>query len=293
MSSQPKIVVRSYGRSKEVLGHTLQFLRSQERLDLSSALYMVVHEDQAREYEAEIKDFPLAGFIVKDKKGGHESIKAAHRFFPEGEPILFMDDDFLEIFHYEQLVNKGRVPLRNLVDYVEDAFRTCAEKGVGLWGANFTNNFLYKKGSPFKEIKPAHICGAFFGGFNEPLLCTEQAHEEDRIRGSRYIERDGGTLIYNWWGAPAPVLAGGMQQDRAQGTKELCEAASRNEPSYAKICTEPYFLEAEGYWTSRFKNKTRLRKILRLKEVRWSGFFQKDPDENPALKTNLLEIFSE
>jgi hypothetical protein len=253
---------------------------------------MVVHEEQAKEYEAELKDFPLAGFIAKDKKGGHESIKAAHRFFPEGEPILFMDDDFLEIFHYTKLINKGRTPLRNLADYIEDAFRTCTEQKVGLWGANFTNNFLYKNGSPFKEIKPAHICGGFFGAFNESLICTDQAHEDDRIRGSRYIERDGGTLIYNWWGSETPILGGGMQQDRVQSTKDLCEEARRTEPSYAKVCTEPYFLESEGYWTTRFRSKTQIRKILPLKEVRWSEFFQGNQDSSPKPSADVLEIFS-
>lgn len=294
MTNSFKIVVRSYGRAAHIAKHTVGFLNRQEGLDTSSNLFLVVHRDQVKEYEEALKECSVAGFIVKDKKGGHESIKAAHRFFPEGEPLLFMDDDFIEIFHYEKLENRGRRPLRSIVNYADDAFRTCAENGIGLWGVNLTNNFLYKKNSPFKEIKPAHICGGFFGGFNESILCTEQAHEEDRIRGARYIVRDGGTLIYNWLGAPAPLLEGGMAQDRSGGTRELCEEAFRTEPAYAKICSDPFLHKSEGYWTVRFKNRTQLRKIIRLKEVRWSGFFQEDPDPVRAVPgPDLLEMFSE
>tara|TARA_R100000329_G_scaffold144040_1_gene128487 strand:+ start:790 stop:1689 length:900 start_codon:yes stop_codon:yes gene_type:complete len=285
------IVVRSFGRADLIKQMTLKVLAEQKDLSLDKDLYLVVHTDEVKEYERTLKDFPIADLIVKTKKGGHESIKAAHKHFPEGEPLVFLDDDNIGFQHYQKLDAKAETRMLNLGEYIEDAFLTLSNYSWGSWTANLITNFHWMKGKPWKEFRPYHMAGGFWGAYNSSLIPTNTAHEDDRVRTARYIEKYGGCLVYNWIGSKGfeRTVSGGMQSsgDRANEkarymkTWGICKHLHRTDRLYHKYHTEPYYKKSTGYWTVRLKSITQMRKLRHFKHYKWSNYFQgpQNPDK--------------
>lgn len=296
------IVVRSYGRAEFIRQMTLKVLEAQKDLNLEKELFLVVHESEVGEYEKALRDYPHAGLIVKTEKGGNNSIKAAHEYFSEGEPLVFLDDDIPVLKHYvEEPSKESLTELTNLGAYIEDAWQTLQKTGLGRsWTATTLSNTAWTQGKPWKEFRPHIMWGSFWAAYNSPLILTDFAHEDDRVRSAKYIEEFGGTLVYNWlWskGGGLPIR-GGMQSSgdrasldqRAARTLEVCQHLLENDPLYRKYHTQPRFREKEATWSVRQKSITAVSKIRPFQHVTWSTFFQAQPDEERDL---VRELFGE
>lgn len=278
------IVVRSFGRAGLIKNMTLKVLSEQKDIDLAKDLWIVVHKDEVYKYESALKDFPKRGFIVKTKKGGHESIIAAHKHFPEGEPLVFFDDDMIELSHYEKLDPKGLKKLQTLGSYCENAWSTLEKYGWASWTASLITNFFWMRNKPWKEFRPHLMCGGFWAAYNSNLIPTRNAHEDDRVRTARYIEKYGGTLVYNWICSSGfeRTVAGGMQSsgDRSSAkarymqTYGICKHLHRTDRLYHKYHGEPYYKKSTGYWTVRQKSITSIKKIRPFRHRKWSNYFQ-------------------
>lgn len=289
-----KIVVRSYNRSDLIQERTLKFLAAQRDLDLAKNLYIVVHESEKELYERALQGFPKAGFIVKTVKGIHQSVLAAHRFFTPGERLVFMDDDIESLQYFNgALTKEARLDLDVFGRFAADAFRTLDDIGIPTcWSVSVVSNLMFKQGKPFKEFRPHHVCGPLWGGFNSETITTSQGHDEDRIRTARCIQDFGGVLIYNWlsatnWGTENPggmahERGGAEKQARIEKTRELCYHLWENDPLYRKYHFEPSFNENTGCWTTRLLPISTIRKLREFKHLKWSGFFQNEPDEEEA-----------
>lgn len=294
-----KIVVRSYKRADSILDHTLKFLSLQKDLCLEDQLYVVVHASEEDLYKKALQEFPYKSLIVKSEKGAHKSVEAAHHYFPLGEEILFLDDDMPVLLHFpERPEGSSLEPIECLGRYAEDAFQTLAQGNVGeSWTARFSTNSFWVRGLPWKEFRPFHLLGGFWGALNSPRILTKIAHEEDRVRTARMIEDFGGVLVYNWFSAQRTtdflpkgkrqLRAGGMSSDRtdgfssvAEGTKHACERVQELHPLYQKYYEPPAIEEVEGavIWTAKIKNLNQIRKIRPSHRVKWSVPFQKEQD---------------
>ena len=300
--SKPKIIVRSYKRSHLIQERTLRVLGNQKDIDLSSQLYIVVHKSEVGEYEKALQDFPKAGFIVKKEKGGHKSIEAARRFFAEGEKLLFLDDDIPEITHYVgQPSAEAGEPLDCLGRYMDDAFSTLDRIGAASWTVKFLSNLLWMSKKPWKQFRPHHMSGNFWGAYNSDLFLTDWAHEDDFLRCARYIEEYGGTLVYNWFTSKGndDILPGGMQSSGDRGenilerTKEICDEIWESDALYRKYCYPPSLQAYRGVYTSKLRPISSIRKIRPHKTTSWSGYFQEKPDssETDAVEKSFNQIF--
>lgn len=121
-----KIVVRSHARSQTILDQTLALLRQQQDLDLSRSLYLALHREDVPDYERVLKDYPHAGLIIGNERGGHSRTNDACDYFPEGEPLLFMDDDGSPSVEWPgPPVTTPKRPWTNLSRYASDPERSC------------------------------------------------------------------------------------------------------------------------------------------------------------------------
>lgn len=275
-----KIVVRSYGRANLIRNKTIRFLEEQKDLNLEDSLYIVVHESELALYEESLREVKKAGFIVKKKPGANESVRATREFFPVGTPIFFMDDDLTSLLHFEETPNKANSKkLDCLGKYLEDAFTTLKEIGAESWTVSNARNFFWVAGKPWKEFRPTLMIGGIFGAFNSDLLLTKYGHEEDQERSSRYVEHFGGALIYNWVldGEVDDRFDGGMQlsADRASvdRTFAICQDLWDTDESFRKYHNPPAVNKYLGFYTTKLKSITQIRKLRPFEHRIWSEFF--------------------
>lgn len=277
-----KIVVRSYKRSDTILQKTLRVLRAQKDLDLEDCLYVVVHQDERSAYEAVLKNFPHAGLILKSQRGCHNSVKAAVEHFPDGEKIIFLDDDIDKIMHMDRPLGTY-VPLDCLGRYASDAFSTASKVGCSLWSVSQIQNSLWVSQKPWKEFRPCPIAGGLWGAYNSPHLVTEFAHEEDTVRACRLFAKEGGGIIYNWiYFKSKAQNPGGMQTSGDRGAKDevkaFVEHLFQTEPEYRMFRKGPVWLKSFDNWSSRLKSVNTIQKLRPFSYRSWSSFFQQDED---------------
>lgn len=304
-----KIAVRSYGRSDSILKKTLGFLQSQKDLDLANQLVLAVaDEDEYEKYKNALgnniyqEQFPIKDIIIT-ARGGFAATNGLINYFPEGEQVIFMDDDISSVKGYTDIMDKdSRYEVNDIGRYFTYAFEKFEDCPFGF---DFTPNLMFKQGKPFAEFKMRKIGGAWWGAYNDKkLLKTAQSHEDDNIRSAKALKKFGGVGAINWLVATTAVgiNIGGMQAsgDRGDGTKE---SMSRSEKTKAACWSaldikevaefyqnEPVFIESMNFWSLRLKNIRELRKMYPLnQEIKWSGYFQHVPD--PSDSTQSLDEF--
>jgi hypothetical protein len=289
-----KIAVRSYGRSDSIVKKTIGTLLEQEDLDLGRQLVVAVTQEEYADYKFALEAAPLLDLIIVPK-GGHNATNGLIDYFPEGEQIIFMDDDISNVKHYTDIYdNSSRVAtkcLGSIFGYGFDRF-SCAPFGI-----DFTPNLMFKQGKPFAEFKLRKIGGAWWGAHNSGSLKTLQSHEDDNIRTARALHDHGGVGSINWLVATTAVGTnkGGMQSSgdrgtdgRADQTKSACLRALEEPYVRSYYQYDPVFIDSMNFYSLRLKNIRELRKQFPLsKELRWSGFMQDKPDDSE----NTLEDF--
>lgn len=301
-----KVIVRSYGRPNKIRDMTAKFLEIQTDIDLEKSLYFVVHESELSLYEESLKEVKKAGFIVKTKKGGNESVRAAREYFADGTPLVFIDDDLISLVHFEdkpQKNNKKRLDC--LGKYIEDAFKTLSEIGAESWTISNSRNPFWISGKPWKEFRPSLMIGGFWGAFNSDLLLTRFSHEDDQERTSHYIEKFGGTLIYNWVldETPDERFDGGMQlsADRAsvERTLAIIQELWETDESYRKYHNPPSLNKHFGLHTSKLKSLTQIRKMRPFTHRIWNSYFSEEcvvsgqivEEKKAEEKISVLDLF--
>lgn len=290
-----KIVVRTYKRSDSILKNTLGVLEKQSDLDLAKDLILVVADkEELSSYTSVLKDYPVSDYIVSGI-GGNVAINAAVDYLPEGEPVVFMDDDISDVKIWTDISNpKSKVDMTTLGNCYRYIFDQMSTSKLGsLFGVYSAANWTFKQNMPFFEFKPRQIGGMWWGGYNSSLMKTPMAHEDDNIRTAKYIQQDGGVYSFNWILASSKIglNPGGMQMsgcrsdsdDRKAKTYDMCLQALEI-PEVAKFFeNSPIYKDSMEFYTLKMRNIRELRKLLQNKEQKWSTYFQPQPDKNSSL----------
>lgn len=293
-----KIVVRSHARSQTILDQTLALLRQQQDLDLSRSLYLALHREDVPDYERVLKDYPHAGLIIGNERGGHSRTNDACDYFPEGEPLLFMDDDGSPAVEWPgPPVTTPKRPWTNLSRYASDAFATIDKGYAGAFGfCHGTNparhSFYWKGKTPFKDASHRPVVGNFWGAYNDrAMIKTPYGHQDDNIRTARYMQRYGNNLHYHWIGMrELDNNPGGMQSPdsgdrgnestRREVTKTVCETILRDMPEVATAFEGHFLMEKRNYHSLRFRPRAQLQRMSGVRQThRWSTYFAPEPDE--------------
>lgn len=261
------IAVRSYDRATMFVERTWAMLNKQIGMDLKNRLYIFVASDEQKTlYEDALKGKDYNRIVVGPKGGNHIN-KFMSEYFEVGQNILFLDDDHLGFFEYNDLSGDADPDLgaTNMLKYVEDGFKTIEEYGIsGFIFRNIQNAFWLKK-AHFKEIKPFFFYGGCYGLKNDRNLMTTQfAQCDDCERTAKILEKDGHVLVYNWAGIVFKKgkdygsNAGGMQSsgDRADGRiDQEVQKLYADTPIIQKYFEEPIYKKEINAFDLTFKRQ--------------------------------------
>jgi hypothetical protein len=277
------IACRTYARSAVFPQKTYRML---EHNGLTDRLYIfVANKEEKALYEAALAGKPYAAIVV-GRLGGAEAIRAICAHFPRGQRIVFMDDDLDRFFDFTK-DGTFRSDSSALAKYLEDGFATLDQVGRGAFTFSFLKNKFWLKDKPFKEFRPATLAGNFFGTYNEPeMITTKFAHGDDLVRTTRYLDRDGGILVYWWAGFDTRYgkEEGGLQasgnrgKDRLKHTGDISRTIYAAEPLVRAYANPPAQEKDNPFVSMKLKHLPQLRKILEERgvshpEYRWDTWF--------------------
>lgn len=153
-----QIAIPSYKRAELLKKVSLKTLE-RYGADKKRITIFVANEDQAKEYQRVILDYP----IVVAEIGQLNAYRFYHRhFYPEGTPLLNLDDDIYDI---RQRNDADKLePYDGTIDeLVELGFGLCEKSGSKMWGINPVNNAYFMK--DWAVIGLRYICGNFYGNY--------------------------------------------------------------------------------------------------------------------------------
>jgi len=172
------------------------------------------------------------------KKGLVQQREFIMHQYPEGQAIVFLDDDI-------QSVDLSLSTFRTLDSFLKEAFAFTKKNNAYIWGVYPVFNPFFRK--PRKEIETClnYIVGAFYGILNRktiPLTLTKNGQKEDVERSIRYFKKDGIVVRFNKIGFVTKYYGkeGGLGtfEDRLVPMKEASLRLKRAFPEYGEIKTK-------------------------------------------------------
>ena len=112
-----------------------------------SRIYIFVAEDEYAEYSASFPDYQ----VVVGELGLIHQRTAIQNYFPEGQHILFVDDDILEL----DLLGKS------LNYFINEAFDKCVNSGSHLWSVYPVWNKFFRIKRPYMTTHLSFCVGTF------------------------------------------------------------------------------------------------------------------------------------
>lgn len=222
-----KIIIPSFKRTDIIKSHTLKCIYES---DLKRDIYVFVADEEERiAYEESLANFPEIKIIV-GVRGIPNQRNFIQKYFPEGEKLLFIDDDIKRIVGMEP---SGKiVKAKKLDEFIEKAFDTTEKLNLKMFGINSTTSNLEMKQTV--SVGLIYLVGNFYGLINTHKVLVDEglaiktrkdykAGKESHERALLMFKRYGGVAKFRsfgvdskYWGTP-----GGHQISRnAEGEKE-------------------------------------------------------------------------
>ena len=276
-----------------IMNMTIGELLKQKDLKLSDQLVLVVANKEEQKKYLNVLDTNNVPFndIIISGIGGHRATNKAIDYFPEGEPLIFMDDDIKNIKHWTNMKENEIESCNILGQYYNKIFDILAsgKTPATSFTVDYTSNWLFKVKKPFMETRPRRLGGVWWGGYNQEEFFTSHAHEDDNLRTSQVLDKDGVSLSVNWLAATTNYgkTRGGMQSSGDRGidesgrlseTKESCLSALES-PQVAKYFeSEPVLNKQAGVYTLKMKNQHELKRMRAYDHLKWNDYFQDNPE---------------
>jgi hypothetical protein len=281
-----KIVIRTFDRADSIQKKTLAELMKvyDEKFEIHLVL---ANKDEQIKYKTVIDTYPIKDVIISGL-GANVARNAAIDYFPDGEPLVFMDDD---ISNMQMLKHSGLpkeiIPL-DFIGVFDYAFSKMNEQNVSALSVNFASNMLFKQNSPFLEMKPYKITCAFNAMFNDKQSKALIGHGDDNVITSYFLEKDKKIANLNWLLANINygTLKGGMQSsgcrddsdNRLNHTLSVCKRLLEDPIISKYYKDEPNFNEKANCYDLQIKPKLQLKKVMRYESIKYSTYLQNAPD---------------
>ena len=213
-----EVAIPSYRRPEAVRKKTLKFLRDME-VPKDRIRVFVANDQEAETYRASGVEDDCSELVVGVK--GQAAVRNfIQTWYPEGTPLLYVDDDLHGILRYRSnWKTKGEArfsylspsEFRHLVSQGFDATRAT---GLRLWGVHSTRNPMFMADKPSTTLK--HIPGGFYGirvSHDLEKYGGEFDERNDYERTLKYFVADGGVFRWNHVTMDTVVYsgAGGLQ----------------------------------------------------------------------------------
>ena len=214
-----EVAIPSYRRPQTVVEKTLTELR---RLEVPKDCIRIFVADDA---EAEEYDRSVPRDWYKELVVGVKGMAAIRNFiqtwYPEGTPLLYVDDDIRSVLFYRSKKATEPGTPEEFERMVVGGFRQTRSLGFKLWGIMAGKNPFWMSETPSTNLK--FICGDLYGIWVTHDLEKYGVNvddKEDYERSIKYFLADGGVFRWNHVACETAFYLepGGMQEDRTLET---------------------------------------------------------------------------
>jgi hypothetical protein len=188
---EPQVAIPTYDRPEIILRTTLAYL---ERSDwpTGQTTIWVSGEGQVPLYDSLPAHWRAR--IRVGARGLQENRLAAERTYPEGTPLVWINDDVSAVRQLDPTAhrNLSEVPIGRVI---ADGFNHCAESGAHLWGIYAVDNHFFMKERVHTDLR--YIVGCFYGvvlRHDDSLQPVFGDAKEDYERVMRFYEKDGAVV---------------------------------------------------------------------------------------------------
>lgn len=246
---QHQIAIPSHARSEAINGFSLRYLADQGIPRTNVRVF--VAPEQIEDYQRNL-DPGLYGELVSGALGVRGNHNAITNFYPDGVPLVRMDDD---VRYIGQRIDEKRLePVHSLRETIAFAFEQAHLAGASLWGLYPIDNPYFMKDKIRSGL--SFIIGQFFGAINhhDEVLGAEIKEDYERTI-QRYI-KDGLVLRFDFLTAIAGKVGGnkgGLQvMDRAAMNEQGTDYLLAKYPEYVVLKKS----RGNGYREIRLKDGT-------------------------------------
>jgi len=254
--SQFKIAIPSYKRAEILRDKTLKVLESYD-IDPSIVTIFVANDEEKVHYTNVLSSNKYASNIVVGVEGlGPVRNWISREYYDEGEYIVNMDDDIIEIQKFVSKKEKLSRVENFVKEVIEPGFKACEENNAYLWGVYAAANSFYMDERIVKGLY--YIIGSLWGNINrhsEDLVLTLE-DKEDFERTLQYYDKDGLVIRNNSITVETEYYAhsGGMFVTRTE--ERITKSAENLVARYPEYCSM-YFRKTTGHAELKLRGKVK------------------------------------
>lgn len=245
-----QIAIPSFMRDQTLAKKTLKVLE-RYKIDPKRVTIFVANESERHKYAETLASSPYQNLVVA-QQGIKEVRNFMWSYYPEGAPVVFMDDDIEEVLMLEG--HNKLVPASDLYqDIIKAGFHAMRENHAYIWGIYASSNAGFMSSSvgvsegdledhQIESISVGNcfIMGAFFGAVirHDPKLLVHNDQKEDHERSILHFIKDGRVVRLDWAALKCPYNTGegGLQDSRTlESIKQGAVYMVSNYPKYVSI----------------------------------------------------------
>lgn len=257
------IAIPSYKRPETLRDKTLKVLKHY-KIDPKKIDIFVANKEEETIYKETLDPESYNKIIVGVINLGPQR-NFISKYYPEGKPIVNIDDDIQGFIEYTTTTKRHEKPLANLEKIIQEGFKECKKHGFRLWGIYPIPNGYFMEKKVDTDLR--YIIGCFYGTINAKDIKLELKNDkEDYERSIRYYIADGGVIRLRY---VAPKTAyytekGGIQEFRSESTVMAgAKWIVKHFPDYATL----NLTKKSGHAEVRLRDRT-IRKSVKHKTIK-------------------------
>ena len=232
------IAIPSYNRPELIQVKTLALLHKH---NINSKLINIFVSDREQYdlYKLKVPEF-LYNKLIIGVKGLKNQRNYINAYYPEGYPIVEMDDDIdkiVELHSNTTTKTKTLIPIEDLDAFIKKAFKMCYKKNIFLWGVYPLANSHFMTEKITTDLR--FIVGPMWGMINrhhKDLVLTID-EKEDTERTLQHWVMDGKVLRFNTIGIETNYYKnkGGMQNEGKNRKEEALKSVYYLHKKYPEL----------------------------------------------------------
>ena len=232
------IAIPSYNRPELIQVKTLALLHKHS---INSKLINIFVSDREQYdlYKSKVPEF-LYNKLIIGVKGLKNQRNYINAYYPEGYPIVEMDDDIdkiVELHSNTTTKTKSLIPIEDLDAFIKKAFKMCYKKNIFLWGVYPLANSHFMTEKITTDLR--FIVGPMWGMINrhhKDLVLTID-EKEDTERTLQHWVMDGKVLRFNNIGIETNYYKnkGGMQNEGKNRKEEALKSVYYLHKKYPEL----------------------------------------------------------
>ena len=237
-----KFVIPSYKRCEKVKSETLAFLE-RHNVPLDDIWLVVRDDDPELEEYGKIK----VNHLVLEEKGIGKTHNGITNFFDEGEQLIEIDDDLID------LCDKERKPIENFLEVCDTIFQKLDEEKLSYCGTYSVNNPMFMSSCKEYTTDLRYCLGCLRFRYNRKEIQVETDYAEDFENCILHYLMDGALLKCNWLAPKTKNYSEGGCDGDGRNYESEREAKEYLSEKYHTLCS--LWTRKNGRFDLRLKDK--------------------------------------